>query len=229
MPFEPIANYSGYEHILNAVPCFVHKNGNSYGVAIEKVGGVRQDLSVYRTRPGATVRELVKRYIGGVDSRAQIAAGGCQILQDGTLEVWASAVPVTSAPVTKTGFSGVFDRVPSIDEPWTSGTQLFDLPLTSPQWEGRQMAKDEGVWIDVPAVFHAPEASVYVVRFVMVADAANIRARAGTQAAPFILTCNSKGPGIEEMLQGNAPGPDCYVSTAQGAARVWFQIVGIAG
>jgi hypothetical protein len=121
MAFEPIANYAGYEHVLNGMPDFVHpQNGNMYGIAIEKVGGVRQDLSVYRTRPGSTQKELVKRYIGGADSRAQIAAGGCQILQDGSLEVWASAVPVTSPPVTKTGFSGVWDRVPGVDAPWSA-------------------------------------------------------------------------------------------------------------
>ncbi len=81
----------------------------------------------------------------------------------------------------------------------------------------------------MPATFHAPPARVYVIRFVMVADAPNIRARAGTDRAPFILTCNSKAAGVEEMAQGVAPGPSCYVSTAQGAATVWLQIVGIAG
>ena len=197
------------EHVLHAVPCFVHPtNGNMYGVVIEKIGGVRQDLSVYRTRPGSTHRELVKRYIGGQDSRAQIAAGGCVILQDGTLEVWATAVPPLQPNVTDTGFQGVWDRVPGVDAPWSSGgaqgpmgpagpagagsVTLFDTPRTSTAWQGRTVSAGESV--DIPAVFGAPSATAYLIRFAAVATAANVRIRAGTQAAPYFLTLNTQYP-----------------------------------
>lgn len=230
--FTPLRNYAGHEHVLNALPTFAHQNGNLYGIAIEKQAGVRQNLTVYRKRPGASAAEQVHRFVGGVDSAAQIAAGGCAILPNGSLEVWASAVPMGIPPITKTGFvGGWWDPIPGIDDPWSSGggVKLFDVPLTHPTWEGRQMAANTGVLIDIPAVFGAPVASVYVVRFVVVADGPNIRARAGTERAPFILTANTKAAGVEEHLQGDAPGPICYVSTAQGAAKVWFQIVGVAG
>lgn len=122
MALQPLINYAGYEHVLGAAPCFIHPNGNLYGVACEKQGGTRQNLSVYRVRPGQNVRELVKRYVGGVDSQAQIAMGGCVIHMDGSLEVWASAVPVGVPPLTKTGFQGVWDRVPGVDTPYTYGS-----------------------------------------------------------------------------------------------------------
>lgn len=119
MSFQPLVNYAGYEHILNAAICFVHPgNGNAYGCAIEKKGGIEQNLSVYRVRPGANERELVHRWVGGVDSAAQIAQGGCVIHEDGSLEAWASAVPPADPKLTKTGFQGVWDRVPGKDDPY---------------------------------------------------------------------------------------------------------------
>lgn len=119
--FTPLINYAGYEHVLNAVPCFIHPgNHNVYGIAIEKHGDIRQDLSVYRVRPGSQVRELAHRFVGGgVDAQTQIAAGGCLIRPDGSLEVWASADPVGGTPITKTGFVGGFwPPIPGIDDPY---------------------------------------------------------------------------------------------------------------
>lgn len=243
MSFEPLVNYAGYEHVLNAVPCFVHNNGNMYGVAVEKVGGVQQNLSVYRTRPGSTHRELVHRYVGGVDSRAQIAAGGCVILRDGTLEVWASAVPPLQPDTTDTGFQGVFARIPNVDAPWSSGGEtgpagpagpqgagsvtLFPTPYTIAAWEGRQLASGAAESVNVPAVFGAPSAVTYLIRFVAVATLANVRVRAGTPAWPFYLTLNTQLPNMEVHIQGWTPGPSIHVSTVNGPAKCWLQILGM--
>jgi len=236
MSFQPLVNYAGYEHVLNALPTFVHPtNGNLYGVAIEKQGGTRQNLSVYRVRPGSHTCELVKRWVGGIDSKAQIAAGGCVILQDGSLEVWASAVPVIIPPVTKTGFEGVWDRVPNVDEPWSGtstppapagsgGVVLLPSVATNAAWEGHVLTA--GVLVDIPSVFGVPSASAYLVRFVAVAPAANVRARAGTQATPFFLTCNTQAPGVEMHEQGWIPGPQAWISPAQGTPTTWLQVIG---
>jgi hypothetical protein len=240
MTFQPLTSYAGYEHVLNAVPCFIHPgNHNLYGIAIEKVGDVRQDLSVYRVRPGVNARELVHRYLGGSDSAAQIAAGGCVIHPDGSLEVWASAVPVAQPDITKTGFVGGFwPRIPNIDAPYTYGAgpagpigpkgsgspTLFPAPLTSAEWNGRQVSG--GVDVDIPAVFGAPSASGYLIRFVAVAAAPNVRVRAGTQPNPYFLTLNTQIPNVEVHTQGWAPGPHVYVSTVNGPASVWLQVIG---
>ena len=198
-----------------------------YGVVIEKVGGVQQNLAVYRTRPGQTQKELIKRYIGGADSRAQIAAGGCVILQDGSLEVWASAVPLVGA-VTRTGFSGVFDRVPNVDAPWSAGgVTLFDRVYTAPAWEARTLAVGE--LVDIPATFGVPSARSYLARVTVNAPTANVRARFGTEACPHFYTVNSRENGVDEMQQGFVPGPLCYVSPAQGTLKLWFQLIGFSG
>ena len=235
MAFTPLINYSGYEHVLNCMPTFFHQNGNVYGIAIEKQGGLRQNLSVYRVRPGSLARELVKRYVGGVDTKSQIAAGGCGILQDGSLWVWASAVPKELPPITQTGFvGGFFDPIPGVDDPWSGGTPgpsggvvLFDAPITNPAWEGRAIPANSGIAVDIPSTFGVPAAAAYLVRFVVQSDAPNVRVRAGTQAAPFILTCNTQIANVQVHTQGWAPGPICYVSTVNGAAVVWFRLVGM--
>jgi hypothetical protein len=245
MTFTPLTNYAGYSHVLNAVPCFVHPgNGNLYGIAIEKQAGIRQNLSVYRVRPGSDARELVKRYVGGIDSAAQIAAGGCVILQDGSLQVWASAVPVGVPPITQTGFVGGFwPPVPNVDEPWTGGGEpgepgppgpagaggitLLPSVVTSPSWEGRTL--QGGVMVDIPATFGVPSAAAYLVRFVASASAANVRVRAGRdENNPYFLTLNTAVAGVQQHAQGWTPGPSCYVSTVNGAALVWFQVCGFS-
>jgi hypothetical protein len=232
MAFTPLINYQGYAHVLNAVPCFVHPvNGNLYGIAIEKQGGTRQNLSVYRVRAGSTTRELVKRYIGGgIDAQAQIAAGGCVIHQDGSLEVWASAAPVGVPPISETGFVGGFwPRIPNVDAPWSSGgVTLFALPRTSPMWEGRQILPGAGELVDIPAVFGVSGASAYLLRFVATAAAADVRVRAGTEYAPHFLTVNTQVANIQVHTQGWTPGPLVYVSAVNGAATVWLQVCGYA-
>jgi hypothetical protein len=241
MGFQPLINYAGYEHVLNAAPCFVHPiNGTLYGCAIEKRGGIQQDLSIYRVRRGATERELVKRYFGGKDADSQFAMGGCALLQDGTLEVWASLDPIGSK-VTKSGFEGMWDRIPSVDDPWTSGGAqgppgppgpagaggivLFSTPLIAPAWEQRTLAG--GLWVDIAATFGAPPASAYLVRFVASAAVANVRVRAGTEQAPFFLTLNTQIPGLEMHTQGWVPGPRAFISVVSGPAQVWLQVLGM--
>lgn len=245
MSFQPLINYAGYEHVLNALPCFIHPdNGNVYGIAIEKQGGVRQNLSVYRVRPGSDVRELAHRYVGGIDSAAQIAAGGCLILPDGSLSVWASAVPMGVPPITKTGFVGGFwPPIPNIDDPYTygagppgpmgppgpagsGGIALLPAPVTNAAWEGRTLHGGETV--DIPAVFGVPSASAYLIRFVAQATAADVRVRAGSQAVPYFLTMNLTVANMQQHIQGWAPGPSCYISVVNGSATVWLQICGYA-
>jgi hypothetical protein len=235
MTFQPLTNYAGYEHVLNAAPCCIHPiNGNLYGCAVEKQSGIRQNLSIYRVRPGAHVRELVKRYVGGVDSLAQIAQGGCVIHQDGSLEVWASAIPPSAPNVTKTGFQGVWDRIPDVDEPWSLGSApasgsggitLFDAPRTVSAWEGRTLSGGE--LVDIPAVFGVPVAPAYLIRFVAQAAAANVRVRAGTEQAPYFVTVNTTAPNLQVHTQGWVPGPVCYISAINGPAQIWLQVVGI--
>jgi len=229
--FTPLRNYAGFEHILNAIPTFAHQNGNVYGVAIEKQAGVRQLATIYRVRPGSNVAEEVHRYVGGgIDSAAQIAAGGCVIDPTGALHTWASAVPIGNPSITKTGFVGGFwEPIPGIDDPWGGGGGVNLLPAvaTAPAWEAHSLTT--GILVDIPSVFNVPRASAYLVRFTVNAPVANVRGRAGTEAVPYFFTVNSRPDGSDEMQQGWVPGPSCYISPAQGTPTVWFQVVGWSG
>lgn len=152
MAFQPLVNYAGYEHVLNAAVCFVHPgNGNAYGAVIEKKGGIQQNLSVYRVRPGSNERELVHRWTGGVDSAAQIAQGGCIIHPDGSLEAWASAVPPNDPNVTKTGFQGVCDRVPGKDDPYVLQSELLARIATLEQTIAHLPVNTTGPIVKIPA------------------------------------------------------------------------------
>jgi len=233
--FTPLVNYAGKEHVLNALPCFVHPgNGNVYWIAIVKVGGVQQDLEVYRVRPSSPAREFVHRFVGGgVDAQTQIAAGGCVILPDGSLQAGASADPVGGTPITKSGFVGGFwPAIPNVDDPYPlggAGGVLFDKPVTTPAWEGRTLYGGEVV--DVPAVFGVPPAAIYQIRFVAQAPAPNIRVRAGTQAAPYFVTVNTQVANQQVHTGGPTPGPSVYVSSVDSAgqpatSQVWLQICG---
>ncbi len=227
--FTPLANFAGYEHCLNAMPCFVHPNGNVYGVVVAKRGGTTQNLDIYRVRPPGLSRELVHTYVGGgVDAVSQIAAGGCIIRQDGSLWAWASAVPQQSPNITKTGFvGGYWDPIPGVDDPWApGGVTLLPGVRTNPAWEARSLTA--GVMLDIPATFGVPVANSYLVRLTMNAPIANVRARCGTQATPFFFTVNSQVAGVDNMDQGWVPGPLCYVSPAQGTPTIWLQICGFA-
>jgi len=151
------------------------------------------------------------------------------------MRVTRSAVPVGQPNITKTGFvGGYFDPIPHVDDPWSggsggmAGSVLFDAPLSSAEWDGRAMPADSGVVVDIPATFGAPSASVYVIRFIAVSDAPNVRVRAGrVGGAPDYLTMNTQVAGMEMHIQGLAPGPSVYISTAKGAAQVWLRVLGI--
>ena len=108
--------------------------------------------------------------------------------------------------------------------PLGGGITLFDAPLISPAWEGR--ALNGGELINIPAVFGAPVASSYLVRFVVQADAANVRVRAGTPASPFFLTVNTQIAGVQIHAQGWIPGPEAWISTVNGSALIWLQVLG---
>ncbi len=118
---QPIANYSGYHHVLEAGITFVHPtNGTLYACACEKHStGTAQDLSIYRLRPGAAAWELVKRYTGTVDAMSQFTMGSAVIDQHGALVVACACALKTDPSRTATGFQAVWDRVPNVDAPWS--------------------------------------------------------------------------------------------------------------
>lgn len=101
---------------------------------------------------------------------------------------------------------------------------LLPAPVTSPQWEGRVLSG--GVLIDIPTVFGVPSASAYLVRFAAKAPAANVRARAGTEAAPWFLTLVTQAPDLEIHTQGWVHGPAVWVSAVGGTPTVWLEIEG---
>lgn len=117
------------------------------------------------------------------------------------------------------------------------GSESFTMPptplisKTDPKtgvglWEGRTITAGE--WVDVPNAFGAPLRDKYLVRFVVQSTAANVRVRAGTEAAPFFLTANTQVPNMQMHTQGWAPAVEgrVWVSAVNGAAQVWFQVVG---
>lgn len=133
MPFQPLTNYTGYNHVLGAAPCFVHpKNGNIYFGACEQRAGTQQDLSIYRYVAQTGIMELVKRYRGAVDSPSQITMGGAVIAQGGAMFVATSLVIKDAPKITGTGWQGSFIREPQVDEPWNftgveNAAQVDDL------------------------------------------------------------------------------------------------------
>ena len=119
MPFQPLAPYAGYKHVLLAGACFVHPgNGNVYYAACELVQGVEQNLSIYRIRTGSNTPELVKRYLGTVDSEAQITYGSCVIGASGHMLVATSLIIPGVPRVTQTGFQGCWIRELNVDAPY---------------------------------------------------------------------------------------------------------------
>lgn len=240
MTFQPLTNYAGYNHIPVAGAVWFHpKNGNAYCCACEKDPSRRQDLSVYRMRKGAASWQLVKRYEGGQASEQQVTMGGAAIDQDGSLLVVTSLIIPGAPYITTEKFQGSWIREPNIDEPWSGsgsgepgppgpagagGVVLFPAVVTNAAWEAHALAG--GVLVDIPAVFGVPSASSYLVRFTVNAPLANVRGRAGTIACPYFFTVNSQVAGVDEMQQGWVPGPECYISPAQGTPKVWMQLVG---
>jgi hypothetical protein len=137
MPFQPLTNYQNYNHVLFAGASFVHPgNGNVYFCACEQVGGVHQDLSVYRMIAQTGAIELVKRYHGGAsDSPSQITMGSAVIAQGGAMFVATSLVIPDVPKVTVTGWQGSWIREPNIDAPWSlaSGGQPGPQGPVGPQ------------------------------------------------------------------------------------------------
>lgn len=126
MPFQPLANYTGYNHVLFGGACFVHPgNGNVYFCACEQHDGIHQNLSVYRYVAATGVIEHVKTYFGGAtDSPSQITMGGAVIGQGGAMFVATSLVIPGAPKVTTTGWQGSWIREPGIDEPWGESSGL---------------------------------------------------------------------------------------------------------
>lgn len=119
MPFTPLTNYTGYQHILMAGATFVHPgNGNVYFSACEQQNGVHQNLSIYRIRGGSITPELVKRYLGTVDSQAQFTYGSAVIGPGGNMWVATSLIIPNAPKVTATGFQGSFILEQGIDDPY---------------------------------------------------------------------------------------------------------------
>lgn len=125
MPVIPqtLQNY----HVLSALPVCVHLlNGNIYYAVIEKENnsGTHQNLVIYRRRPGSGTFELVKKFEGaGGYAKAQVDIGGALILQDGSLEVAFTGVPLDGSDTSGTQFSAITANVPGVDEPWAMPKQ----------------------------------------------------------------------------------------------------------
>jgi hypothetical protein len=66
----------------------------------------------------------------------------------------------------------------------------------------------------------------YLVRLCGQATAANVKVRAGSETAPYFLTLTTQAPNVRFDAQGWVPGPLVFVSTLDGLAQVWLQIVG---
>lgn len=116
-------------------------------------------------------------------------------------------------------------RVAQLEAQAGDGWQLLPAPVIAPEWEGRSLSG--GVWVDVPAVFGVPARPKYLIRLVAQAPLPNVRARVGTEQAPFFVTVNTQAPGLQFHMQGWAPGPQCYVSSVNGTPTVWLQILGM--
>lgn len=118
-------------------------------------------------------------------------------------------------------------RVISLEQQTAAGIVFFPSVLTSNGWEGRTI--NGGVVVNVPAVFGAPSAAAYLIRFVAMGHV-NVRVRAGASVTnPLALTMNLQVEGLQSHIQGWSPtsnATDIYVSTVNGAATIWLQIVG---
>jgi hypothetical protein len=119
--WTPFRNYANYHHVLGAGFCFVHPgNGNIYGWACEQLAGKRQNLVIYRSVGGAAPVPIVT-FEGAEDAESFIERGGCVIGHGGALWVATSLQPkgVAFDAAKRTGFEGVWCRIPGIDDPWS--------------------------------------------------------------------------------------------------------------
>lgn len=118
--WTPFRDYSNYHHVLGAGACFVHPgNGNIYLWACEQLAGKRQNLVIYRSVNGGQPTPVVI-FEGTVDAESFIERGGCVIGMGGALWVATSLQPkgVEFDQAKRTGFEGVWCRIPNVDEPW---------------------------------------------------------------------------------------------------------------
>jgi hypothetical protein len=105
-----------------------------------------------------------------------------------------------------------------------SALRLYDAPISCPAWDGRDLSG--GALVDIPSAFGVESAPCYLVRFCATAVYPNVKIRAGSETAPHFLTLTTQAPGIRKDTQGWIPGPVAYISTVDGSAKVWLQIVG---
>ncbi len=104
---------------------------------------------------------------------------------------------------------------------------LLPAPLISPLWHARAMAKDEGLLVNIPAVFGVAPAAVYKVRLSVQSSIAGVTARIGIFSAPYFLTQTTQVAGVRIDCQGDVPGDGTWVSCVGGAATVWLQVLGV--
>lgn len=119
--WTPFRDYKNYHHVLGAGFCFVHPgNGNIYGWACEQLAGKRQNLVIYRSVGGAAPVPIVT-FEGAEDAESFIERGGCVIGHGGALWVATTLQPkgVVYDTQKRTGFEGVWCRIPNVDSPWS--------------------------------------------------------------------------------------------------------------
>ncbi len=237
MPFQPIANYAGYNHILSTGSHWTHPtNGNTYACVCEQRKGAQQNLVVYRMSPGAPQWELVKRFLGTVDSSGHITIGGASIEPDGSLLVTTSLIIPGAQQVTATGFQGCWIRVANVDTPYTpDATQpqpqlqsgaITLLPQPNPNVYSNRLVTTAGELVDIAATFGVPVATGYLVRLSGLASLPNVKVRIGTQVAPYFVTLVTQVANVRVDTQGWIPSPQAWISTVDGSAQVWLQVIG---
>ncbi len=107
----------------------------------------------------------------------------------------------------------------------SAAPSLLPAPVISPSWHARPMAKDEGLLVNVPAVFGVAPAAVYKVRLSVQASSAGVTARIGIFSAPYFLTQTTQVAGIRIDCQGDVPGDGTWVSVVGGGGLVWLQVL----
>lgn len=129
--WTPFRNYQNTYHVLGAAPCFAHQNGNVYFYACEKVDKDHQNLVIYRHVAATGAFQSVATFIDGNDSQGFIERGGCVIDSTGALWVATSLQPKGMVYDSKkrTGYEGVWCRIPNVDAPYTGTTAHAPLPL----------------------------------------------------------------------------------------------------
>lgn len=127
--FQPLVNYSSYNHILQAGAHWTHPvSGYTYACACEQKGGARQNLSVYRMRPGGAAWEHVQTYYGTVDAEGHITMGAASIEPNGDMLVTTSLTIKGAEKVTGTGFQGCWLRKAGVDAPYLLQDEVLARP-----------------------------------------------------------------------------------------------------